>query len=121
MRSTLITAAQVVGCDRRAGILTGCDTSPPYPSTLKALTVLVPDARPTHRGEMLRFLRRVPRDPFADPVLAADCRRGRLRSLHELEADQTRTPESHVYDVSFALDGHRHLNGVPLSSMVRIS
>jgi general secretion pathway protein G len=38
----------------------------PYPADLDTLTHLVPDQRLDHRGEYLRFLRSVPRDPFAD-------------------------------------------------------
>ena len=101
-------AARVAGA---LGAVDPSDTSPPYPPTLKSLTVLVPDARPTHRGEMLRFLRRVPRDPFADPALADDATWG-LRS-YESEADHPHAG-TNVYDV-YSLSTGTGLNGVPLS------
>ena len=41
-----------------------------YPPTLSALVVGAPDIRADSRGQMHYFLRRVPRDPFADPQVA---------------------------------------------------
>lgn len=43
-----------------------------YPPTLQALTAGVPDATSPDRARRLYFLRRLPRDPFADPQLTAD-------------------------------------------------
>jgi general secretion pathway protein G len=97
-----------------AGVFGGMDsldTAPPYPPTLKDLTELVYDARPDHRGETLRFLRSVPRDPFADPTLPADKTWG-LRSF-DSEADHPRagTDVYDVYSTSMAVG----LNGSALS------
>lgn len=82
----------------------------PYPPTLQALEQAWPDARPTHRGQVLRFLRRVPRDPFADPALPAAATWG-LRGYHA-EADAPR-PGNEVYDVH-SLSPRVGLNGVAL-------
>ena len=46
--------------------VSGVDPVEPYPADLETLTRLVPDQRVGHHGEYLRFLRSVPRDPFAD-------------------------------------------------------
>ena len=81
-----------------------------YPPDLMALTAPVQDARPDHRGEVHRFLRRVPRDPFADPSLPADRSWG-LRSYLS-EADQPKAGND-VYDV-YSLAAGVGLNGVPL-------
>jgi general secretion pathway protein G len=42
-----------------------------YPPTLAALVDGVPDLRSSLQGKRLYFLRRLPRDPFADPALPA--------------------------------------------------
>jgi general secretion pathway protein G len=82
-----------------------------YPPDLQALTRLQPDARADHRGESLRFLRRVPRDPFADPAVSAEQSWG-LRSFAS-EADHPQ-PGVDVYDVYSRSPGLA-LNGVPLA------
>ena len=64
-------------------------TSPAYPPDLHALVLPQPDLRAAHRGEVLRFLRRVPRDPFADPALAAENSWG-LRRLRERSGPSSR-------------------------------
>jgi len=84
---------------------------PAYPPTLHALTLLQPDLRPAHRGESLRFLRRVPADPFADPTLDPEQGWG-LRS-YASEATKP-APGTEVYDVHSRAPGLA-LNGVPLS------
>lgn len=81
-----------------------------YPPSLVALTVLTPDTRPGRSGQVHRFLRRVPRDPFADPALPADQTWG-LRSF-ESEASQP-APGKTVYDV-YSLSKKAGLNGIPL-------
>ena len=86
-------------------------TESPYPPSLDKLTELVLDARPDHRGESLRFLRRVPRDPFADPQTSASATWGQ-RSF-DSEAAQPRAG-SDVYDVYSKAPGNA-LNGVPLN------
>lgn len=82
-----------------------------YPPSLQALTEPQPDLRPAHRGETLRFLRRVPRDPFADPGLAPERSWG-LRGFLS-EADHP-VPGPEVYDVYSRAPGQA-LDGVPLS------
>lgn len=82
-----------------------------YPPDLATLTRLQPDARAEHRGETLRFLRRVPRDPFADPDVAAEQSWG-LRSFAS-EADHPKAGTD-VYDV-FSRSPKTALDGVPLA------
>jgi general secretion pathway protein G len=93
------------------GAVAGPLGNTPYPPNLQALLQAVPDARADHRGETLRFLRQVPRDPFADPALPADRTWG-LRSYLS-EADDPR-PGADVYDV-YSQSPKLGLNGVPLS------
>jgi general secretion pathway protein G len=78
-----------------------------YPPSLKTLVEGVPDTRPQARGQIMYFLRQVPRDPFADPSLPAE-QTWRLRS-YTSPADKPE-PGADVYDVkssssAIALDG----------------
>lgn len=84
---------------------------PAYPPNLHVLTLLQPDLRPTHHGEYLRFLRQVPRDPFADPALAPEQNWGLRGFLSEAGKP---VPGSEVYDVYSRASGTA-LNGVSLS------
>jgi general secretion pathway protein G len=95
---------------RETGAVLGPSDRPPYPVTLQELTVEVADARADRQGQSLRFLRRVPRDPFADGALPAEQTWG-LRG-YQSEADNPQ-PGPEVYDVhsNSAAVG---LNGVPL-------
>lgn len=82
----------------------------PYPRSLQDLARAWPDRRPGRDGQVLRFLRQVPRDPFADPSLPAE-RSWALRDYLS-EADAPREG-AEVYDVrstSTAIG----LNGVAL-------
>lgn len=95
---------------RENGALPGAGPMSAYPTSLIALTEPVPDARAGRSGQTLRFLRRVPRDPFADPALPAERTWG-LRSFLS-DADAPRAGED-VYDV-FSTSDRIGLNGVPL-------
>ena len=97
---------------RLAGVMgpTPAPTESPYPPTLDSLTAVVLDARSDHLGEAHRFLRSVPRDPFADPQVAAAATWG-LRSF-DSDADHPRAGTD-VYDVYSKAPGDA-LNGVPL-------
>lgn len=72
-----------------------------YPPSLRALVEGVADARPSSRGQMLYFLRAVPRDPFAGPQLLAE-QTWRLRS-YASPADKPQ-PGVDVYDVHSSSD-----------------
>lgn len=95
---------------REAGAIAGPEGSSPWPPDLVSLTRLYADERPDRRGETLRFLRRVPRDPFADAALPAETTWG-LRSFAS-DAEQPQ-PGADVYDV-YSLSPRVGLNGVAL-------
>lgn len=79
-----------------------------YPPSLQVLVTGVPDAKA--QGRALVFLRRIPRDPFADARVPAD-KTWRLRS-HASEWDRP-MPGADVYDVLSSSEGNG-LNGIPL-------
>jgi general secretion pathway protein G len=95
---------------RDVGAIPNSSGAPSYPATLQTLLQPIPDARDGHRGETLRFLRSVPRDPFADPSLPADKSWG-LRSFLS-DAEDPR-PGADVYDI-YSQSPKLGLNGVPL-------
>jgi general secretion pathway protein G len=81
-----------------------------YPATLQSLLQAAPSAKVGSDPASLRFLRRVPRDPFADPALPPEKTWG-LRSY----ASEAREPRAgaDVYDV-YSMSERLGLNGVPL-------
>jgi general secretion pathway protein G len=84
--------------------------APGFPAHLSDLVEAYPDARPGHRGEVLRFLRRVPRDPFAPSALPAE-QTWRLRSF--FSSAEKPVPGDDVYDIASSSDDMA-LSGVAL-------
>lgn len=95
---------------RESGAIAAPSGTSNFPPNLLALTTPVPDGRPDRRGEMLRFLRKVPRDPFGDPALPADQTWGLRSYLSDASNPQ---PGLDVYDV-FTRSEAKALNGMPL-------
>lgn len=95
---------------RERGAIAAPADAPVYPPSLQALTQAMPDAREAHRGQTLRFLRSVPRDPFADPRLPAERTWGLRSYLSEADRPQA---GADVYDIH-SLSPRLGLNGVPL-------
>ncbi len=73
-----------------------------YPPNLEALVDGSPDARASDRQKIHYFLRRIPRDPFADPLLPAE-QTWRLRSY--ASPPNKPMPGADVYDVHSSSDG----------------
>lgn len=96
---------------RAAGAIPAVDGASLYPPDLITLTQPLPDARPDRRGVVLRFLRRVPRDPFADAATPAERSWGLRSYLSDADRPQ---PGADVYDV-YSRSDQTGLNGVPLS------
>jgi general secretion pathway protein G len=95
---------------RDLGAIAGPASGSPYPPDLPTLTRAVTDARVDHRGEVMRFLRSVPRDPFADPAVPAEL--GWVLRSFMSEAAEPK-PGGDVYDVH-SLSDRIGLNGIPL-------
>jgi len=79
-----------------------------YPPTLAALTEGVPDGS-SLKGKKLYFLRRLPRDPLADPSLPAEATWG-LRSYDSEPGNPQ--PGRDVFDV-YSLSSRLSLGGRP--------
>ncbi|WP_457356456.1 prepilin-type N-terminal cleavage/methylation domain-containing protein [Roseateles sp. P5_D6] len=99
-----IDAYQMVLAGSSSGVMEGVSVCPP---SLTALTQLTADTRPGAGGQMIRFLRRVPRDPFADPKLSAEQTWGMRSYLSEANAPKAGADVYDVYSLSTqqALDG----------------
>ena len=81
-----------------------------YPATLQLLVDGVVDAKSPDTSKKLYFLRRLPRDPLADPVLPAE--RTWAQRCHD-SPPQAPRPGPDVFDVAsmsngIALDGSRY-------------
>jgi general secretion pathway protein G len=81
-----------------------------FPPNLQALLLTANSAQLDAQGAPLRFLRRIPRDPFADPAVPAEASWG-LRSYLS-EADRPQAGQD-VYDV-YSTSEKVGLNGVAL-------
>lgn len=79
-----------------------------YPKTLEVLVRGVPDNK-NPEGGLIYFLRRIPRDPFADPAEKAAATWG-LRS-YKSPWDRPQAGED-VYDIH-SLSTERGINGIP--------
>lgn len=84
----------------RGAVIGGAPASG-YPPSLKVLVSGTPDVRDFAKGQMLYFLRAIPRDPFADPKLPAD-QTWRLRSY--ASPPDKPEPGADVYDVHSSSD-----------------
>ena len=78
-----------------------------YPPSLQVLVTGTPDTRVQGKGQMLYFLRAIPRDPFADPTLPPE-QTWQLRAY--ASPPERPEPGADVYDVhstskAIALDG----------------
>ena len=91
-----------------AGRITKAADASGYPPTLNALADGVPDAG-SALAKKLYFMRRLPRDPMADPTLPADSSWG-LRS-YESETDNPQ-PGRDVFDV-YSLSPKTSIGGRP--------
>lgn len=80
-----------------------------YPKSLESLVAGMPDKSDPKEEKKIYILRRLPRDPFADPALAAEKTWG-LRSYQSPPDDPQ--PGDDIYDV-YSLSPGTGLNGVP--------
>lgn len=95
---------------RESGAIGGPMNAAPYPPSLVALTLAQRDARADRADAQWRFLRRVPRDPFADASLPAEQTWGLRSYQSEADAPQAGAEVFDVYSRSAGIG----INGVPL-------
>jgi general secretion pathway protein G len=115
LRRALWEIRDAIDAWRRAcaqGAIVMPDGALPFPPSLSALAELQPDQRAERNGHVLRFLRRVPRDPFAAPGQSAE--QTWAQRSYRSEANRPE-PGSEVYDVHSRYGG-LGLNGVPIST-----
>lgn len=93
---------------RERGQVAGVADASLYPPSLQAL-LSAPGVSPGAAGSQ-RFLRRIPRDPFADPALPAEQTWGLRSYLSDADRPQ---PGADVYDIH-SLSDRVGLNGLPL-------
>lgn len=89
-----------------SGLIARQPGSAGYPPSLRELVAGVPN----QQGQMIYFLRRLPRDPFADPKLAAEATWGLRSYASPPDAPQ---PGDDVFDVH-SLSLRLGVNGTPL-------
>jgi general secretion pathway protein G len=95
---------------REQGVIAGAAASPPYPPNLQALVRSESEAQVVQGGRVLRFLRRIPRDPFSDPSIPAELGWGLRSYMSSADEPQAGADVFDVYSRSSAVG----LNGVPL-------
>jgi general secretion pathway protein G len=93
-----------------AGLIPKAADASGYPARLPDLVEGVTRIDAQGEGRRINFLRRLPRDPFADPRMAPELTWG-LRS-YDSEHDRPR-PGADVFDV-YSLSDKTGLNGTPL-------
>jgi general secretion pathway protein G len=99
---------------RESGAIPLAPGESPLPPNLQALTLAYSDARPERRGATLRFLRRVPADPFADDAGSAALPPEQTWALRSYASEADRPqPGADVFDVA-SRSPRVGLNGVPL-------
>lgn len=114
LRRALVEIRDALDAYRRAveegSIAAPAGSAFPYPRSLADLARPWPDRRPGREGQVLRFLRQVPRDPFADPALPADRSWGLRDYLSEADSPRAGAEVYDVHSTSTATG----LNGVAL-------
>lgn len=86
------------------------DATSGYPATLQLLVQPHEDRRPGQEGRVLRFMRALPRDPFASSDVPAERSWGLRGYLSETDKP---APGKDVYDV-YSLSEHKALDGTRL-------
>lgn len=95
---------------REIGAIPAASGTSLYPTDLPSLTRLYVLAKGPNTGSSIRFLRQIPRDPFAPANLTADKSWGLRSYMSEAEAPK---PGVDVFDV-YSMSDKIGLNGVPV-------